>query len=152
MSAEYDCNVCRDFAGNLGGEPSESEPWHPDCYVHQYRWDQPRCEKDLAGIRPGIDPFVRCVLEREATTSRHHTIRCLLQLKYGRLSDAVSDFETTSSQLSRALSDGKGEVAQQISDALDIPHEDLWSLVPYVRFPGKWWFHIDRLLCLRGVS
>lgn len=90
--------------------------------------------------------------DREATTARRHTIRCLLQLKYGRLSEAVSDFGTTPSQLSRALSDGKGEVARQISEALDIPHEDLWLLEPYRRFPERWWYHLGCLLCLRRSS
>lgn len=60
MSAKYDCNVCRDFAGNLGGEPSESEPWNPDCYIHQYRWDKPRCTHHVALF---LDAPPRCELE-----------------------------------------------------------------------------------------
>lgn len=44
----YDCNVCRNFAGNGGGQPSDVEPWHCDCYVHQHRWNKPRCTKTHA--------------------------------------------------------------------------------------------------------
>lgn len=32
----YDCEVCRSFADNGGGSASELEPFHPDCFIHQY--------------------------------------------------------------------------------------------------------------------
>ncbi len=34
---DYDCEVCRNFANNAGEReyPTERDPWHPDCYIHQ---------------------------------------------------------------------------------------------------------------------
>jgi hypothetical protein len=76
-------------------------------------------------------------------------VRCLLQLQYGRLSDAVKEFGATQSQVSRALADGKGWVARHISHTLGVPHDDLWDLAPYQRRSGQWWWHLERLLKAR---
>lgn len=32
----YDCEACRSFQDNLGGEPTEAQPFHDDCYIHQH--------------------------------------------------------------------------------------------------------------------
>lgn len=78
---------------------------------------------------------------------RRHVVRCLVQLQFGRLKIAIDELGTTQSQLSRALGDGVGWVAEAISKALAIPHDRLWDIKPYQETtPGQWWMHLERLL------
>ena len=85
----------------------------------------------------------------EAEQQRTWSVRCLLQLRYGRLYAAAIEFNTTEAQLSRAIATGKGWVAARIASSLGVTVAELWDLTPYTDHPGDWWRHLDHVLTAR---